>query len=76
VDPWLPEPLDTPLEPEMLASDVSFALMLALERLSPLERAAFLLHDVFGLDFGQVAISLERSETSCRQLASRARKKV
>lgn len=80
VGPWLPEPLvetlDTPVDPEALASDVSFALMLALERLSPLERAAFLLHDVFGLDFGQVAISLERSETSCRQLASRARKKV
>lgn len=78
--PWLPEPLvetlDTPVDPEVLASDVSFALMLALERLSPLERAAFLLHDVFGLDFSQVAISLERSETSCRQLASRARKKV
>ncbi|OJA07052.1 sigma-70 family RNA polymerase sigma factor [Halomonas sp. QHL1] len=80
VGPWLPEPLvetlDTPVDPEALASDVSFALMLALERLSPLERAAFLLHDVFGLDFGQVSISLERSETSCRQLASRARKKV
>ena len=80
VGPWLPEPLvetlESPVDPEALASDVSFALMLALERLSPLERAAFLLHDVFGLDFGQVAISLERSETSCRQLASRARKKV
>ncbi|AQU85055.1 RNA polymerase sigma factor SigJ [Halomonas sp. 'Soap Lake  len=80
VGPWLPEPLvetqDTPVDPVTLASDVSFALMLALERLSPLERAAFLLHDVFGLDFGQVAISLERSEASCRQLASRARRKV
>lgn len=80
IGPWLPEPLvetpDAPMEAEALASDVSFALMLALERLSPLERAAFLLHDVFGLDFGQVARSLERSEASCRQLASRARKKV
>lgn len=80
VGPWLPEPLleapDTPIDAEALASDVSFALMLALERLSPLERAAFLLHDVFGLDFGQVAVSLNRSEASCRQLASRARKRV
>ncbi|MEP1217406.1 MAG: sigma-70 family RNA polymerase sigma factor [Marinobacter sp.] len=80
VGPWLPEPLlevpDTSADAEALASDVSFALMLALERLSPLERAAFLLHDVFGLDFGQVAVSLNRSEASCRQLASRARKRV
>ncbi|MDN3556857.1 sigma-70 family RNA polymerase sigma factor [Halomonas maura] len=80
VGPWLPEPLMEPLEApvdaEVLASDVSFALMLALERLSPLERAAFLLHDVFALDFPQVAITLERSEASCRQLASRARKRV
>lgn len=80
VGPWLPEPLletlDTPADSDGLASDVSFALMLALERLSPLERASFLLHDVFGVEFGQVAISLKRSETSCRQLASRARKKV
>ena len=80
VGPWLPEPLvetpDTSLDAEALASDVSFALMLALERLSPLERAAFLLHDVFGMEFSQVAVSLERSEASCRQLASRARKRV
>jgi len=80
IGPWLPEPLvddlDTPMGAEALASDVSFALMLALERLSPLERAAFLLHDVFGLDFAQVANGLERSEASCRQLASRARKRV
>lgn len=80
IGPWLPEPLvespDTPMEVEALASDVSYALMLALERLSPLERVAFLLHDVFGLDFGQVAASLDRSEATCRQLASRARKRV
>lgn len=80
VGPWLPEPLmepvEAPVEAEAQASDVSFALMLALERLSPLERAAFLLHDVFALDFAQIAITLERSEASCRQLASRARKRV
>tara|TARA_R110001599_G_scaffold60135_2_gene167189 strand:- start:101 stop:1000 length:900 start_codon:yes stop_codon:yes gene_type:complete len=80
VGPWLPEPLleapDAATDAEALASDVSFALMLALERLSPLERAAFLLRDVFGLDYRQVALSLDRSEASCRQLASRARKSV
>jgi RNA polymerase sigma-70 factor (ECF subfamily) len=50
--------------------------MLALERLSPLERAAFLLHDVFGLGFDEVAATLERDEAACRQLASRARAHV
>lgn len=80
IGPWLPEPVvesvEAPSEAETLASDVSFALMLALERLSPLERAAFILHDAFGMDFTQVAASLDRSEASCRQLASRARKKM
>jgi RNA polymerase sigma-70 factor, ECF subfamily len=52
------------------------ALLLALERLSPLERAAFLLHDVFDMDFARVAEVLERSETACRQLAARARAHV
>lgn len=56
-----------------LAHDISVALMLLLERLSPLERASFLLHDVFGLDFADVGGALGRSETACRQLAARAR---
>ena len=56
-----------------LAHDLSVALMLVLERLSPLERAAFLLHDVFGLDFAGVAAALGRGEAACRQLAARAR---
>lgn len=77
VGPWLPEPLveDLAVRPaeEHLAHDVSFALMLALERLSPLERAAFLLHDVFDMDFSTVATTLNRSEAACRQLAKRAR---
>jgi RNA polymerase sigma-70 factor (ECF subfamily) len=47
--------------------------MLTLERLSPLERAAFLLHDVFELDFAEVARALDKGEAACRQLASRAR---
>ena len=74
---WLPEPVvDEPLAAETagdLAHDLSVALMLLLERLSPLERAAFLLHDVFGLDFAQIADTLGRGEAACRQLAARAR---
>ena len=81
VGPWLPEPVfdaeglsaDTATE---LADDLSFALLLALDRLSPLERAAFLLHDVFDTPFSEIAAMLDRTETSCRQLASRARRAV
>lgn len=78
---WLPEPLledsaaiAPPLEP--IDRDVSVALMMALERLSPLERAAFILHDIFDMDFDEVAATLGRSEAACRQLASRARSHV
>jgi RNA polymerase sigma-70 factor, ECF subfamily len=78
VGQWLPEPVvdESFSEPDTagdLAHDLSVALMLLLERLSPLERAAFLLHDVFGLDFTQVAETLQRGEAACRQLAARAR---
>lgn len=83
---WLPEPLleddrlfDWTPGPEKqveFAQDVSVAFLLALERLSPLERAAFLLHDVFDLDYDEVARHLERSEAACRQLSSRARKNI
>jgi RNA polymerase sigma-70 factor (ECF subfamily) len=81
VGPWLPEPvLDAgALAPDRrteLAEDVSVALLLTLDRLSPLERAAFLLHDVFDFSFSEVAVALERSEAACRQLASRAREHV
>jgi RNA polymerase sigma-70 factor (ECF subfamily) len=81
VGPWLPEPvLDTTgLAPDSrteLAEDLSFALLLTLDRLSPLERAAFLLHDVFDFSFGEVATALERNEAACRQLAARARAHV
>ncbi|MDC0673748.1 sigma-70 family RNA polymerase sigma factor [Nannocystis radixulma] len=71
---WLPEPLLAP-EPEV-ADDLTLTLMLALERLSPLERAAFLLHDVFGVPLGEVATALERDAAAVRQLAARARKHV
>lgn len=72
VGPWLPDPV-VEEEPE---EDVTLPLMLALERLSPLERAAFLLHDVFGLDFEEVAATIERDPAACRQLAARARTHV
>ena len=81
VGPWLPEPVvDTEvLGPDSrteLAEDLSIALLLTLDRLSPLERAAFLLHDVFDFSFSEVATTLERSEAACRQLAARARAHV
>lgn len=81
VGPWLPEPVfdaeglsaDAATE---LADDLSFALLLALDRLSPMERAAFLLHDVFDTPFSDIAAMLGRTEAACRQLASRARRAV
>jgi RNA polymerase sigma-70 factor, ECF subfamily len=83
VGPWLPEPLHdisdftgTKVEGADMADDLSIGLLYALERLSPLERAAFLLHDVFGESFDEIAATLERTEAACRQLASRARKAV
>jgi RNA polymerase sigma-70 factor (ECF subfamily) len=72
VGPWLPEPV---VEEEG-EEDVTLPLMLALERLTPLERAAFLLHDVFGLGFEEVAATIERDPAACRQLAARARTHV
>ena len=83
---WLPEPLleddelfgwaPDPQKQAEFAQDVSVAFLLALERLSPLERAAFLLHDVFDVDYDELARHLERNEAACRQLVSRARKYV
>lgn len=75
VGTWLPEPVIEP-PAESLANDLSVALLLTLERLSPLERAAFLLHDVFDMDYADVASTIERSEAACRQLAARAREHV
>ncbi|RUW81857.1 sigma-70 family RNA polymerase sigma factor [Mesorhizobium sp. M1E.F.Ca.ET.063.01.1.1] len=72
VGSWLPDPVVEDDEPD----DVTLPLMLALERLSPLERAAFLLHDVFGLQFEEVAAEIERDPAACRQLAARARSHV
>lgn len=70
--PWLPDPI---LEEEA-DDDVTLPLMLALERLTPLERAAFLLHDVFGLPFDEIAATIDRDVVACRQLAARARNRV
>jgi RNA polymerase sigma-70 factor (ECF subfamily) len=72
IGPWLPDPVLDDEEGE----DVTLPLMLALERLSPLERAAFLLHDVFGLEFEEVGASIGRDAAACRQLATRARAHV
>ncbi len=74
VGPWLPEPVVESAEDEI--DDVTLPLMVALERLSPLERAAFLLHDVFGVSFDEIAETIGRDPAACRQLASRARTHV
>jgi RNA polymerase sigma-70 factor, ECF subfamily len=79
VGPWFPEPLLTdPYEdPERsaeLADSLSMAALLLLERLTPLERAVFVLREVFGFSFPEVAVAVGRSEAACRQLAVRARR--
>jgi RNA polymerase sigma-70 factor (ECF subfamily) len=86
VGPWLPEPIlpddtralaaDAPAERAELASDLSLALLHVLERLSPEERAALILHDVFDCDYAVIAQTLEKSEQACRKLVSRARERV
>jgi RNA polymerase sigma-70 factor (ECF subfamily) len=73
IGPWLPEPF---VDPEDESDDITLPLMLAMERLSPLERAAFLLHDVFELDFNEVGEAIGRESAAARQLASRARSHV
>jgi len=79
VGPWLPEPLlsdpyQDPARSAELADSVSMAALLLLERLSPLERAVFVLREVFAFDFPQVASAVGRSQAACRQLAVRARR--
>lgn len=76
---WFPEPLVTdpyedPARAAELADSVSMAALLLLERLSPLERAVFVLREVFGFSFAEIATSVDRSEAACRQLATRARR--
>jgi RNA polymerase sigma-70 factor (ECF subfamily) len=81
VGPWLPEPLvgeefPPPDRTSELASDLSVAFLVVLERLAPEERAAFLLHDVFDGDYAEIARILGKNETTCRQIVHRARERV
>jgi RNA polymerase sigma-70 factor (ECF subfamily) len=81
VGPWLPEPLvaDERLDPARvgeLADSLSMAFLVVLETLSPTERAAFLLHDVFGYGYPELSGMLERAEPACRQLVTRARRRL
>ena len=76
VGAWLPEPLVQQSDEETIADDVTLTLMMAMERLSPLERAAFLLHDIFDTPLIEVASVLQREPAAVRQLASRARRHV
>ena len=81
VGSWFPEPLledpyDDPQRSAELADSLSMATLVLLERLSPLERAVFVLREVFGFDFAEVASAVGRSEVACRQLARRARRHV
>src|SRR5438445_1744329 len=79
---WLPEPIVTdqragdPEHEALLADSVGLALLVVLETLSPAERLAFVLHDMFGVRFEEIAPIVERSVTATRQLASRARRRV
>ena len=79
VGAWLPEPLltDTDHDPAVQAESadtLSMAFLLVLERLNPVERAVFLLHDVFGFGYDEIATIVRKSEANCRQLAARARR--
>src|SRR5690606_33152081 len=81
VGPWLPEPIVEAAdyktdEHQRSTEDVSITLMLAQERHTPLERAAFVLPDAFGQTYAEVALALHRSPATCRQLAARARRHV
>src|SRR2546430_3690302 len=81
VGPWLPEPviegeIDDPADRITLDDSVRMAMLVVLERLTPAERATFVLHDVFGFSFDDVARIVGRSVEACRQHASRARKRV
>jgi RNA polymerase sigma-70 factor, ECF subfamily len=81
VGAWLPEPLLTGQEPDPAdhaetADSLSLAFLLLLERLSPVQRAVFLLHDVFGYGYAEIAPLVDRSEEACRQIAARARRHI
>lgn len=78
---WLPEPIVTeyaaqPMAREELADSLSFAFLVLLERLSPVERAVFLLREVFEYDYEAIANIVEKNPANCRQIARRARKHI
>jgi RNA polymerase sigma-70 factor (ECF subfamily) len=78
VGEWLPEPLVAGASPDLeesaeMAESVSMAFLILLERLSPVERAVFLLHEVFAYGYAEIAVIVDKSEAACRQLAKRAR---
>lgn len=79
IGPWLPEPILTGISPEEeveMASDLSIAFLVMLERLSPVERAAFLLHDIFERGYDEIARIVGKSEAAARQMIHRARERV
>jgi RNA polymerase sigma-70 factor, ECF subfamily len=81
VGPWLPEPLVTDDTPDPssaleLAESLSMAFLVLLERLSPIERAVFLLHEVFDFEYAEIARIVDKTEPNCRQLLARARKRM
>lgn len=81
IGPWLPEPLvtDPALDPSgevELAESLSMAMLVLLERLSPIERAVFLLHEVFDFEYGEIAKIVDKTEANCRQILTRARKRI
>jgi RNA polymerase sigma-70 factor (ECF subfamily) len=80
---WLPEPILTDDDPDLApaahaeqADSLSLAFLVLLEQLNPIERAAFLLHDVFGYGYDEIAATIGKSEDNCRQLVSRARRHI
>ena len=81
VGPWLPEPLVTGpsterRDPVELAESLSMAFLVLLERLSPIERAVFLLHEVFDFEYAEIARVVDKTEANCRQILARAKKHV
>jgi len=79
IGPWLPEPLLTTEAPDELLArheSIAMAFLVLLETLSPVERAVFLLREVFDYDYAQIATIVEKSESNCRQLYSRARRYI
>jgi RNA polymerase sigma factor (sigma-70 family) len=81
VGAWLPEPIHTPVEDDAesrldLASSLTTAFLLLLERLTPKERAAYLLHEIFDVSYPEIAATLEMQESACRKLVSRAKANV